>query len=88
LNVDYFRSSSRAPRRSDPAPLSISAPQKLDSLAVWTRTKPGFDKASANGNAAIKVDGTMVDFPVVQGARWLLAEYEAIQQRARSRAAD
>jgi len=54
-------------------------------LARARRVIAAFEEASATGKGAIEVDGTMVDFPVVQGARSLLADYEAIQERTRRR---
>lgn len=47
---------------------------------AWAhRVTAAFDEALATGKGAIEVDGKMVDFPVVQGARALLERYEAIQ---------
>lgn len=54
-----------------------------EELAWARRVITAFETASATGAGAIEVDGKMVDFPVVQGARLLLEEHEAIQERAR-----
>jgi citrate lyase subunit beta/citryl-CoA lyase len=54
-----------------------------EELAWARRVIAAFETASAAGAGAIEVDGKMVDFPVVQGARLLLEKHEAIQERAR-----
>jgi citrate lyase subunit beta/citryl-CoA lyase len=54
-----------------------------EELAWARRVIAAFETASATGAGAIEVDGKMVDFPIVKGARLLLEKHEAIQERAR-----
>jgi citrate lyase subunit beta/citryl-CoA lyase len=41
----------------------------------------GFEKAKAAGRGSISVDGKMIDIPVIDRARNLLARHEAIERR-------
>jgi citrate lyase subunit beta/citryl-CoA lyase len=59
-----------------------------EELVRARRVISAFEKASATGPGAIDVDGRMVDYPIVRGAMAILERYEAIQERARARAAD
>jgi citrate lyase subunit beta/citryl-CoA lyase len=59
-----------------------------EELAHARRVIAAFETASATGAGAIDVDGKMVDGPVVQGARTLLENYEAIQRRRQRASAD
>jgi citrate lyase subunit beta/citryl-CoA lyase len=54
-----------------------------EEVARARRVIAAFEEALAAGKGAIEVDGKMVDFPVVQGARALLETYEMIQERER-----
>jgi citrate lyase subunit beta/citryl-CoA lyase len=54
-----------------------------EEVARARRVIAAFEEASAAGKGAIEVEGKMVDFPVVQGARALLETYEGIQERDR-----
>jgi citrate lyase subunit beta/citryl-CoA lyase len=54
-----------------------------EEVAQARRVIAAFEEALAAGKGAIEVDGKMVDFPVVQGARALLENYEVIQERKR-----
>ena len=54
-----------------------------EEVAQARRVIAAFEEAVAAGKGAIEVDGKMVDFPVVQGARALLEAYEMIQERER-----
>jgi citrate lyase subunit beta/citryl-CoA lyase len=52
-----------------------------EELAHARRVIAAFEKASGTGAGAIEVDGKMVDGPILQGARTLLQNYEAIKER-------
>jgi citrate lyase subunit beta/citryl-CoA lyase len=54
-----------------------------EELSRAQRVIAAFEEAAVAGTGAITVDGKMVDFPVVQGARAILNRYEAIQKRIR-----
>jgi len=54
-----------------------------EEVARARRVIAAFEEALATGKGAIEVDGKMVDFPVMEGARALLENYEAIQERER-----
>jgi citrate lyase subunit beta/citryl-CoA lyase len=59
-----------------------------EALAHARRVIAVFKEASAAGAGAIEVDGKMVDGPVVQGARTLLENYDAIQERRQRASTD
>jgi citrate lyase subunit beta/citryl-CoA lyase len=49
-----------------------------DTEVEWARRVVGaFETAQRNGLAAIKLDGQMIDYPVVEKARLLLARVPA-----------
>ena len=93
-DLDRFRTIARRSRRlglqgsacvhPDQVPILNEefSPTK-EELAWARRVTAAFDEALATGKGAIEVDGKMVDFPVVQGARAVLESYEAIQERSR-----
>lgn len=93
-DLDRFRMLARRSRRLGLRGSACVHPQQVpilneefspteEELARARRVIAAFEEASATGAGAIEVDGKMVDFPVVQGARALLESYEAIQDRAR-----
>ncbi|HTV68795.1 MAG TPA: CoA ester lyase, partial [Rhizobiaceae bacterium] len=45
-----------------------------EQLAAARRVVDAFESAEASGLAAISVDGRMIDYPVVEAARRLLAD--------------
>ncbi len=51
------------------------------------RVVDAFEAAAGGNQGAIQVDGRMVDLPVVERARGVLARHEAIERRSRSAAA-
>lgn len=93
-DLDRFRMIARRSRRAGLRGSACVHPHQVpilndeftpaeEELARARRLVAAFEEAEASGTGAIEVDGTMVDLPVVQGARALLADYEAIQERAR-----
>jgi len=92
-DLDRFRSIARRSRRlglqgsacvhPDQVPILNEEFSPTDEeLSRARRVIAAFEEASVTGAGAITVDGKMVDFPVVQGARAILNRYEAIQERA------
>jgi len=93
-DLDRFRAIARRSRRLGLQGSACVHPRQVpilneafsptkEEVAQARRVIAAFEEALAAGKGAIEVDGKMVDFPVVQGARALLEDYEVIQERER-----
>ena len=93
-DLDRFRAIARRSRRLGLQGSACVHPRQVpilneafsptkEEVAQARRVVAAFEEALAAGKGAIEVDGKMVDFPVVQGARALLEDYEVIQERER-----
>ena len=95
-DLDAFRAVVRRSRRLGFMGASVIHPSQIEILNAEFRPSPeelqqaqkvvaAFAAAAGGNQGAIEVNGKMVDIPVVERARAVLARHEAIEQRARAR---
>jgi citrate lyase subunit beta/citryl-CoA lyase len=95
-DLDAFRATARRSRRLGFMGASVIHPSQIEILNTEFRPSPeevqqarkvvtAFEAAAGGNQGAIQVDGKMVDIPVVERARGILARHEAIEQRAKAR---
>ena len=96
-DLDAFRATARRSRRLGFTGASVIHPSQIEILnaefrpsmeevAQARRVVAAFEAAAGGSQGAIQVDGKMVDIPVVERCRGVLARHEAIEQRAKARA--
>lgn len=97
-DLDAFRATVRRSRRLGFMGSPVIHPSQIAILNEEFRPSPeevqkarrvidAFEAAAGGSQGAIQVDGRMVDLPVVERARRTLERHEAIEQRAKARAA-
>lgn len=70
------------------APLNTHFSPAVDEVTYARRVISAFDEAEATGRGSVGIDGKMIDIPVVERARHVLARAEAIEAKeARKRKA-
>ena len=95
-DLDAFRATVRRSRRLGFMGASVIHPSQIEILNTEFRPSPeevlqarkvvtAFEAAAGGNQGAIQVDGKMVDIPVVERARAVLARHEAIEQRGAGR---
>jgi citrate lyase subunit beta/citryl-CoA lyase len=95
-DLDAFRATVRRSRRLGFTGASVIHPSQIEILNAEFRPSPdevqqarkvvaAFEAAAVGNQGAIQVDGKMVDIPVVERARGVLARHESIEQRTQAR---
>ena len=95
-DLDAFRATIRRSRRLGFTGASVIHPSQIEILNAEFRPSPEevqqarkvvtvFEAAAGGNQGAIQVDGKMVDIPVVERARGILARHDAIEQRTKAR---
>jgi len=95
-DLEAFRATARRSRRLGFTGASVIHPSQIEILnaefrpsveevAQARKVVTAFEAAAGGSQGAIQVDGKMVDIPVVERCRGILARHEAIEQRTQAR---